>query len=384
MEVWYDEGKEAQARAYDRSQAHLFLIRFALLFVLAAVFWMSGMSRSLADGLRGWLWFPFAWPLVYVGFCALAVFAYEVVLFPLSVLADYSLERLHGRLDVEFGVWLRGFAATVLIEIGIVTAGFTGMYALMWLLPSYWWLAAAGVYALLVVGLGEWGPSWLLPRVRVPVAASAPELLEELRRAGRAAGLEIEGVAWWDFEHQEGLDEVRLAGTGRRRSAVFSARAWRELDRSEQVFLAARQMAWQRRHAGLRVQALQVALAAGVFFGAGRIADWAARAKGLSGAAAPEAFPFWVVALFALAALAGVVAHAVVRRMELAADRFALREAGGAAVLRSCLRREFEAEPFAVAAPGWQVLLLRRMPPPARRLEQACALAAAPAPPPGP
>ena len=143
MEGWYDERREAQARAYDRAQAVLFLLRFVLLFALAALFWLTGWSRALAEGLRGRMEFPFAWPLVYSAFTALAVFGYEAVLFPLSVLADYSLERAHGRLDVEFGAWLRGYLLTLLLEIGIVTAGFTGLVVLMRVFPAGWWLAAA-------------------------------------------------------------------------------------------------------------------------------------------------------------------------------------------------------------------------------------------------
>ena len=380
MEAWYDERREAQARAYDRTQALLFLLRFALLFALAAVFWLSGFSRALAEGLRGWFSFPYSWSLVAVAFLALSVFGYEAVLFPLSVLADYSLEKARGRLEAEFGEWLRSYAATLLLEVAIVTAGFTGIYLLMRLFPAGWWLGAAAAYAALVAGLGEWGPSRLLPRVRPPVPGGDALLEEELRQAGREAGLEIEAAAWWDFEHQEELDPVRLAGSGRRRRAIYSARAWRGLDRREKVFLAARRMAWLRRGAGLRLQALQVALAGGVFFAAARLTDWAARGRGLPGASVPEAFPFLVVSLFSLAALAGVVAHAAERRQELRADRFALRRAGGAEALRTYLRFEFEHEPFAVDVPLWQVLLLRRMPPPARRLAQA----AAEAPPPPP
>lgn len=380
MAGWYDERRAAQARAYDRAQARLFLLRFALLFALAAVFWTTGASRALAAGLREKLSFPFAWPLVSAGFTALAVFGYEAILFPLSVLADYSLEHVHGRLAAEFGEWLRGFAATMLLELGIMTGAFTGLYALMRLFPTLWWLAATGAYAVLVGGLGEWGASWLLPRVRPPVPVRDPELEEELHRAGRAAGLEITGVAWWDFEHQEELEAVRLTGMGRRRRVVFSAQAWREMGRREQVFLAARHMAWLRNGAAPAVQALQVLLAAGVFCGAGAATEAAARARGLPGAGALEAFPFWVVSLFGLAALAGGIAHAVVRRMELRADRFALRHAGGAAVLVSCLRREFERAPFALDAPGWEVALLRRMPTPARRLAQARECAGEPVP----
>jgi STE24 endopeptidase len=378
MGSWYDERLEAQARAYDRSQALLFLARFALLFALAAVFWMSGWSRSLAEGLRRGLTFPYSWALVHAAFVALAVFGYEAVLFPLSVLADYSLERAHGRMEVEFGVWLRGYLVTLLLEIGLVTVGFAGLYGLMRLFPSFWWLLAAGAYAALVGGLGEWGPSRLLPKVRPPVPSNDPLLEAELRRVGQVAGVEIEGAAWWDFEHQEDLEAVRLAGSGCRRRAIYSEWAWRTLGRPEQVFVAARHMAWLRSRAMLAVQLLQAGLAAMVFLGAAALADTVARARGLSGATAPEAFPFLVVALFGGAAVAGVVAHAVVRRMELRADRFALRHAGGGEVLRSCLRQDFLHEPFAVDAPAWQVWLLRRQPTALRRLAQAESLASGP------
>ncbi len=371
MAVWYDEGLEEQARAYDRSQALLFLLRFALLFGLAVAFWMSGFSRLLADGLRERFTFPFSWPLLCVAFTALSVFGYEVILFPLSVLADYSLEKAHDRLDAEFGEWLRGFLMTLLLETGIVTAGFTGLYVLMGLLPSFWWLAAAGAYAVLVVGLGEQGPTLLLPRVRPPVRAENAPLEEELRRIGREAGLEIEGVGWWNFEHQDDLESVVLAGTGRKRRVIFSERAWKELGLREQVFLAARQMAWHRNRAGWVVHSLQVALAGGVFYGAAWLTNWAAQVRGLADAAAPEAFPFLVVSLFSLAALAGVVAHAVVRHMELRADEFALRHAGGGDALLLCLKNEFEHTPFAVDASGWQVLLLHRMPTARQRLSRA-------------
>lgn len=378
MASWYDERRAALARSYDRSQALLFLLRLGLLFALAAGFWTSGLSRSLAAGLRSWFPFPFAWPLVCACFTALAVFGYEAVLFPLSVLADFTLERAYGRLHADFGAWLRNFVKTMLLEIGLVTAAFTGLYVLMRLYPTWGWLLATGAYALLVPGLGEWGPSWLLPRVRPPVPISDEALERELRRVGREAGVQIDGAAWWDFEHQEELEEVRLTGMGRRRRAVFSAQAWQTLGRREQVFLAARHVAWHRHGAAAGLQMLQVILAGGVFFGATRITDAAARARGLPGMVAPEAFPFWVVSLFALAALAGVAAHALARRMELRADRFALRHAGGADVLLSCLRHRFEREPFAVDVPGWQIALLRKMPTAARRLAQAQALARTP------
>ena len=153
MPAAFDERREAQARAYDRGQALLFLLRFALLFALAAAFWTTGGSRELAAGLRNWFPHPFAWPLVCAGLAALATFGYEVALFPLSVLADFTIERHGGRLHAEFGAWLRGYVVTLLLETGLMAAAFTGLYVLMRLYPVWGWLAATGAYALLV-------PAW--------------------------------------------------------------------------------------------------------------------------------------------------------------------------------------------------------------------------------
>ncbi len=77
------------------------------------------------------------------------------------------------------------------------------------------------------------------------------------------------------------------------------------------------------------------------------------------------------MALFGLAALAGVAANAAARRGELRADLFALRHAGGREALEACLRYRFEREPFALDAPFWQRWLLRKTPTPAQRLAQA-------------
>ena len=217
MATWYDEAREAQARAYERDQGGLYLLRFGLLFALAALFWVSGWSQALANGLRNWFSFPVGRWVVHPIFIALTVFAYEAVLFPLSVLANFSLERAYQRLEGEFGEWFRGYLLTLLFEMGIFTVGFMALYVLRWFAPSVWWLGATALYVVLVGGLGEWASARILPRVRPPVVVEAPELLAELQRIGRAAHLKIEGVAWWDFADQEDLPDVRVAGSGRHR-----------------------------------------------------------------------------------------------------------------------------------------------------------------------
>jgi len=131
MPTWYDEPLEARARTHERVQAILFVLRFGLMFALASIFWLSGWATALAEGLRSRFLMPYTWPLVHVLFVALAVFGYEAILFPLSVLADHFPERSHDHPQGAFGQWLRGYLTSLVLEIALVTAVFAGLYVLM-------------------------------------------------------------------------------------------------------------------------------------------------------------------------------------------------------------------------------------------------------------
>lgn len=371
MAEWYDPSQEAQVRAQEHTRALLFLLRFFLLFALAAVFWVTGWSRELELGLRQRLSFPYSWPCVCAVFTALAVFGYEAILFPLSVLADYTLVPEAPPPDLRFGSWLKGYLRTLAIEVALMSAAFTALYTLMRLFPSGWWLAATAAYGVLISGLGEGGAAWLLPRLRPSRPGQDPELDAELSRLGQLVGLEVEGAGYWSAADGPELEEARMVRVGCKRRIIFSPAAWQNHGRAERIFLAAREIARERHHWGVAEQVIQGGLAAAVFWGSARLTDWLARRQGMPGAAALGAFPFLVVSLFALAAVAGMIAHAIHRRVDLHVDRFAVLEAGGASVLRSYLAQAFAQKPFPVTASAWQILLLRRQPTPAQRLAWA-------------
>ncbi len=371
MDTWYNEKEEAAARSYEWGQSVLFLLRFALLIILAALFWTSGLSHRLADGLRTYFSGFTFWPLIYICFAAFSVMAYEIILFPLSVLSSYSLEDTHQQPPESFGGWLAGYLVSLVVAILIWTAGFTAFYVLLWLFPTWWWLAAGGLYALFVIGLSVWGPSLLLPRVRPPKPVNDAALLEKLQKTGEAAFLQITGLAKWPFDDDQSMPPVVLSGTGSKRCVVFSSTVWDTYGTDEKVFAAARQMAGHKGHADLKLIALQIILALGVLFGADRATTWFAVSRGFPDKFAPELMPFWMVAFFSLAAFMSVFIKHFKQREELRRDRFALRQAGGCGVLLSCLQQDFKEMPFAVDAPWWQRLLLRDTPTATQRLALA-------------
>ena len=366
-EPWADAAAEKRLAAESRLRTLLFLAQSAGLMVLAGVFWASGWSRKLAEGMAAC--FPdavAAWPVLRAAYVALAVAGYECLMFPLSVWEAIAEGE---RPEERFGRWLLRHAGLVAVEAALLAGGFTALYAAARALPGAWWLAATGGYAVLALGVGEWAPAMLLPRLQPPRELDDPVLLEAVREAGRAFGREVEGIGEWDGAAEgEELPAARLVGAGRRVEVVFPAGLGRRVSRETLAFLAARKMAWAAHVVHVRLQIVRTVLAGAVFCFAGRVAQPIALRGGLAGGAfALGAFPVLAMALFGSAALAGLCVNALARRLELRADALAAARLGGAESLEGHFRELYAVRPFQLSVPWWQVLF-RTLPSPARRL----------------
>lgn len=378
---------EYRERVRARRKLYFFFARTILLFLLAEAFWETGLSRVLAHGLRGWFSGSPVWPLTHIFFIAFSIFAYEIVLFPVSYFEDL-LSPGKGpdagpAAAPAFGAWLLQWTLSLLIETILVTAAGTAIYTLMWLQPNLWWLSATALYAAIFVGLSVWGPSILLPRVKRMRPVQDPDLLGDLQRLGEKAGLRIQACVCWEIDdpapHSEVADaplrNVVLAGVGRHRTVVFTADFLHRHSRREQLFLAARRMAGHKGGADVLAYAVQILLVGLMVWGASRWMTTFALQRGISDPFQPEVFPVWVAILFVLATLIGFPLHALKRHLALRCDTFALTHAGGLPVLAESFRRQFETAPFAYHATIWQIIFYDT-PTPEDRLRHAKSLAA--------
>lgn len=366
-EPWADAAAEKRLAAESRLRALLFVAQSAGLMVLSGVFWASGWSRALAEGMASR--FPdavAAWPLLRAAYVALAVAGYECLMFPLSVWEAIAEGE---RPEERFGRWLLRHAGLVAVEAALLAGGFTALYAAARALPGAWWLAATGGYAVLALGVGEWAPTILLPRLLPPREIDDPALLEAVREAGRAFGREVAGICEWDVPlNDEELPVARLVGAGRRVKVAFPEGLPKRVPRKALVFLAARKMAWGAHVVNVRLQIVRTLFAGAVFFFTGRVVQPIALRGGLAGGAfALGAFPLLVMALFGFAGIAGLFVNALARRLELRADALATARLGGPAALERHFRELYADRPFQLSYPWWQTLF-RTVPSPVRRL----------------
>lgn len=364
---------EADAARLSRLVHAEFLIRLGALFLLSWIAWKSGLSRELADGLRGIFSGTRAWPMTHICLVAFCVFAYEIVLFPLALLREI-LDPSDSDSAPAPGApppnWAADWVKYSLLDTLFATALATAIYALMWFFPARWWLAATAIYAVFVVGLSAWGPTLLLPRVTPPRPLDDPDLLAAIRRIGADAGLDIAACALWT-PPEGARDRVVLAGTGRRRTLLIDAALADDPDTrpSDLLFRAARLVAGHRHGLDLLVHAAEVAAAAAVFFGMDRWMAAFSGQRGIPDFFQPEVFPVWICILFGFASAAGLAMNALYRRAVLLRDAFARARVPDPDALLRHLLADFRAAPFPATLAWWQ-LPLSNTPSPAARLRR--------------
>lgn len=360
---------EAEAARLSRLDHAEFLIRLSALFLLSWIAWKSGLSRALADGLRGYFSGTRAWPLTHVCMVAFCVFVYEILLFPLAAARElFAPSRPDGSSATGAPApgWVGDWIKSILLDTAFCTAIATALYALMWFFPSLWWLAATALYAVFIVGLGVWGPSLLLPRVAPPRPLDDPELLAAVREIGGEANLRIAGCALWD-PPEGARDSVVLAGTGSRRTILFDAGLAKTVPPAELLFRAALRMAGHKGGSDVFRHAVEIALAGAVFLGMDRWMAAFSGQRGIPDFFQPEVFPVWICILFGFASAGGLAMNWLNRRAALRRDAFAMAHAGGSGALLRHLRSAFARAPFPAALRWWQIPL-SNTPPPSSRL----------------
>ena len=370
-----DRALEADAARLSRLDHAEFLLRLGALFLLSWIAWKSGLSRALADGLRGWFSGTRAWPMTHICLVAFCVFAYEIALFPLAALReilDPPAPSPAGDDDDPPPGWVGDWVKSILLDTVFSTAIATALYALMWFFPAYWWLAATAIYAVFVVGLSAWGPSLLLPRVSSPARPlEDPDLLAALRRIGADAGLDIAACSLWT-PPEGARDRIVLAGAGRRRTLLVDAALADAPDASpdDLLFRAALRIAGHKHGLDLLLRAAEIALAAAVFRGMDRWMSAFSGERGIPDFFQPEVFPVWICILFGFASAGGLAMNWLNRRAALRRDAFARAHVPTPDALLRILLADFRASPFPYALSWWQ-LPLSNTPSPATRLRRA-------------
>ena len=325
---------EDKATRYHRLKRQAGIASLAWTVVLLVGLLVTGWSGWLRDGAERLL--PFAPVLAYV---LLLTVINEVVGLPLAFYSGWLVERRYDLSNERLWSWLRDQVKSFGIGVVLGGGGASLIYRIMRLFPDRWWLVSGLVFALLIVGLTNLAPVLLLPLFYSVRPLDRDGLRERLLALADRAGARVLGAYEWGLGDKTKKANAALAGLGSTRRILVSDTMLAEYPDEEIEVVLAHELAHYVHRDIWKGIAFESALVLAGFFLASRVLLALAGPAGLRGAEDVAGLPLLLLSAGAVSLLMMPVAHAMSRRLERNADRFALDLTRNPAAFISAMRR---------------------------------------------
>jgi STE24 endopeptidase len=205
--------------------------------------------------------------------------------------------------------------------------------------PDIWWLPAGATFALLIVGLANLGPVWLLPLFYSVKPLDRESLKTRLVALAERAGARVVGAYEWGLAAKTKKANAALAGIGGTRRILVSDTMLADYSEDEIEVVLAHELAHHVHGDIWKGLIFEGALILGGFFVAAKVLGRLVVPAGLQGPADVAGLPLLLLAAGAVSLVMLPAAHAMSRAYERRADRFALELTRNPTAFVSAMRR---------------------------------------------
>lgn len=365
---------EDKATRYHRLKRRASLAGTALGALLLLLLLVTGASTALRDAaaaIAGGFFLPTV--IIYVALLALAN---EALRLPLALYQELALERRYGLSTQPMGKWWidQAKGCGVTLVLGAVAAPI--VLALLRWSPDRWWLIAAAIFAVLLIGLAQLAPVILLPIFYTFTPLQRPELAARLVALAERAGARVLGVFEWRLGDRTRKANAALTGIGRTRRILISDTLLAEHSDDEIEVILAHELAHHVYRDIWSGIALEAALILAGFAVADALLTRVGGSLGLSGKADIAGLPLLLLAAGGVSLLLMPVFNLLSRAHERRADRYALEMTRNADAFVTAMKR-LAAQNLAEERPSRMVeVLFYTHPPTGARIAAAHAWAA--------
>jgi STE24 endopeptidase len=334
---------EDKATRYNRLKRQVGVVSVAWSVAFLAALSLSGASVGLRD-LAEWAARAIG-PASYHRATTIALYVTWLTVLnelgsgPLAFYGGFVLERRYGLSRQPLRAWVadqaKAFAFSLLMGVSAAVI----LYALIARYPTGWWLPAAAVFALLIVGLANVGPLLLLPLFYTVKPLSRPSLRERLLVLGERAGARVVDAYEWGLGEKTSKANAALTGIGTSRRILVSDTMLAEYSDDEIEVVLAHELAHHVHGDIWKGLALDAGLIVAGFFSASWLLRLTADACGLRGTDDVAGLPLLLLAAGAVSLVMMPLTHALSRAHERRADRFALELTRNPPAFISAMRR---------------------------------------------
>lgn len=356
-----NDGGDAKAKAYQRSQLRLGIIEQICTFLFLIVWvWISpGVVRAL--GGMG------QYAMLIVVSAGLYV-SYQVALFVLDYLGGYRLEHAYGLSTETFGRWLWRHTKMVVLSGLFLGALIVGLYTAVWYVPV--WVAWCwGAWVAASVGLAVVFPVVILPLFYPAEKLENEDLAGRFRELAAGTGVSVEGVYRLELSKSTRKGNAMLAGLGRTRRVLLGDTILDKLNTDQLLAVFAHELGHHVHRHFLKLLTVH---------GVGSVILFAAVYWVLNGfaggddyAAAIERVPVVALVMSLFAFLWRPVANGACRYFERQSDRYALERTGNPAAFAETFEILADQNLADPSPPRWVVVFYHDHPPIRERIAMA-------------
>ncbi len=360
-----DPQRQAQAREYSKLTRRLLYLEMAV----GAVFLLAVLLSGLSSGLRNFLAFPQSARVAL--YFLILVLSYTTITVPLSVYRGFILPHRYGISHQSRRSWLADEAKEMGLGLALGTALVIVIYLLMQAFPQTWWLLAFAFIALLSVVMTRLAPVLILPLFFKLAPLNDTEMRQRLLSLAERCQIKIKDVYQIDFSDKMSTGNAMLMGWGKTRRIAISDTLLLHYTPEEIEVIMAHELGHQRHKDIARLIAAQAILMLLGFYLINLTLNWAAPRLDLDGVSDVAALPLLALVLAALALVLAPLVNAYSRRLEEAADNYALTATNNPDAFTTMLTK-LTNQNLADSEPSrWIELMFYDHPPYYKRLELA-------------
>jgi len=328
---------EDKSAKYHRLQRRASIASTVLGVVLLFALVVSGGSAAL----RSFAALNLGSSLVptLTGYIVLLGLLNEVVSLPLSFYQGVTLERRYGLSNQTTARWWVDHLKAGGIALVFVWIAALIVCSLLRWAPQQWWMIAAVVFTMIMVGLVQLAPVLLLPLFYEFKPLDREALVTRLVRLAERAGERVMGVFEWRLSDKTKKANAALAGIGQTRRIIISDTLLAEHSDDEIEVILAHELAHHVHRDIWKGIALETVLIALGFYLADRVLTRLSGSFGLTGKGDVAALPLLLLAAGAVSLALMPLVNALSRAHERRADRYALELTKNVPAFVSAMKR---------------------------------------------
>src|SRR5437773_1455027 len=304
-----------------------------LVFIYLLTSGWSARIRTFAETTAGSQWLTVLMYVVVIG----AVL--KLINLPLSFYSGYVLEHRFGLSRQSLGGWMKDQLKAIAIGVPLAVVAIEVIYFLLRVQSDFWWIYASLTFIGFAVVMANLAPVLLLPLFFKFKPVENADLQYRVNRLARQTGANICGIFEWALSEKTRKANAAVVGWRITRRIIVSDTLPDNFSGEEIEVIMAHELChhvknhiWQ----GIAVQSL---LTLAGFYVVGRALPGFSLKFGFRGIADVATLPLFALMMMALSVLALPAVNYFLRRLETAADLYALDMTGDALAFVSSMEK---------------------------------------------